>query len=347
MTAKRIPKISIIVPVFNVERYLTQCIQSLLNQTLDELEIILIDDCSTDKSSLICDEYANKYSQIKVIHKEKNEGLGMACNTGLDNANGDFIAFCDSDDYVDSQMYQTMYETAQQYSCDIVFTGIKRISSEGVFLGNLPHYNNFILYKEKKQIYSFLKDIIASAPSIKNDRKIQVSAKTVLYRHEIIKQKHLRFVSERILPSEDLIFNIDILMESNIICSLPQAFYNYRVNLSSISQKIKKDKFILFKNLYKYMTMHYNKGEMDTELQQRIQRMFIGYTRSYLCSIIKAKIPNSEKKQIVNSICKDIIWENIWKNYPIQQMPLTHKIFSWGMKKNSYFILSLLNILKK
>ena len=101
------PKVSIVVPVYRVECYLDRCVQSLVNQTLKEIEIILVDDGSPDKCPQMCDEYAKKDYRVKVIHKQ-NAGLGMACNSGIEVATGDYIAFCDSDDYVDVKMQETM-----------------------------------------------------------------------------------------------------------------------------------------------------------------------------------------------------------------------------------------------
>ena len=98
------PKVSIIVPVYNVEKYLVRCMESLLNQTLKEIEIILVDDGSPDNCPQMCDEYARRDSRVKVIHKS-NAGLGYARNSGLDVAVGEYIAFVDSDDYVDTSMY--------------------------------------------------------------------------------------------------------------------------------------------------------------------------------------------------------------------------------------------------
>ena len=93
------PKVSIIVPVYNVEKYLDRCMESLLNQTLKDIEIILVDDGSPDNCPQICDEYAKKDSRVKVVHKV-NAGLGYARNSGLDVASGEYVAFVDSDDYV-------------------------------------------------------------------------------------------------------------------------------------------------------------------------------------------------------------------------------------------------------
>ena len=107
--------ISVIVPVYNVEKYLRQCLDSIINQTYRNLEIILVDDGSTDSSGIICDEYAQIDARIKVIHKE-NGGLSSARNAGLDvcTSGGDFIAFVDSDDWLEPDMYERLYETSKK-----------------------------------------------------------------------------------------------------------------------------------------------------------------------------------------------------------------------------------------
>lgn len=112
-------KVSIVIPVFNVEKYLSTCISSAINQTLKDIEIICIDDGSTDSSGEILDEFAKKDSRIRVIHK-CNEGYGKAVNTGMDAAAGEYFAILESDDFVSPEMYETLYDTAKKYSLDII-----------------------------------------------------------------------------------------------------------------------------------------------------------------------------------------------------------------------------------
>lgn len=112
------PKVSIIVPVYKVEQYLDSCVHSLLNQTLKDIEIILVDDGSPDKCPIICDLYAQKDTRVKVIHKT-NEGLGMARNSGIEFATGEYITFCDSDDYVDLETYETVYQICKKKNLDM------------------------------------------------------------------------------------------------------------------------------------------------------------------------------------------------------------------------------------
>ena len=119
-------KLSIIVPVYNVEPYLRRCIDSILAQTFTDFELILVDDGSPDNCPAICDEYAEKDPRIVVIHKQ-NGGLSDARNAGLDIARGEYIGFVDSDDYIDAEMYEKMYNAAIMHNSDIVSCAYERI----------------------------------------------------------------------------------------------------------------------------------------------------------------------------------------------------------------------------
>ncbi len=338
-------KVSIVVPIYNVEPYLDRTMESLLKQTLKEIEIIMIDDESPDNCPAICDQYANKYSNIKVIHK-KNAGLGMACNSGIEVATGEYIAFCDSDDYVDSNMYETMYNMAIQYNADAVFSGIKTVDQNGK-INPMNSYPSLQVIKDKKDISNFAMDMIASKPSDSIERHIAMSAKIVLYRKNIIDKNNLKFVSERQFISEDLIWNLEILCHSACIVTLPQIFYYYYRNTNSLSRKIRTDKFKFFKNIRKALLKQTSRNHFPQEVKLRIEKMFIGYCRSYIGDIINSTLPHKEKKQIISDICNDSIWEEIWHNYPIFKMPRKHLLIISLMKYNLFFFISLVYKLKK
>lgn len=127
------PEISVIVPVYNCEKYIEKCINSILNQTFKDLELILIDDGSSDKSGEICEEFKKKDSRVKVIH-EKNSGVSIARNVGINIAKGKFIGFVDSDDYLSSDMYEFLYENLKNSGADISVCGIMNC-----FLKRLPN----------------------------------------------------------------------------------------------------------------------------------------------------------------------------------------------------------------
>ncbi len=133
--------VSVIVPVYNVAPYLKRCVDSLQNQTYRDLEIILVDDGSTDNSGQLCDEFASTDNRIRVIHKE-NGGLSDARNAGIKVAEGEYIGFLDSDDWVDTHMYEDMIRAALQYQAPLVITGMSRIYENGY------RNNQFILEHE-------------------------------------------------------------------------------------------------------------------------------------------------------------------------------------------------------
>lgn len=124
-----IPQISIIVPVYNAEKYLHKCITSILSQTFSNIEVLLIDDGSIDNSGLICDEYAAIDTRIRVIHKD-NGGVSSARNVGIENAKGEWITFVDSDDWIVNTMYEEMYQTAMLDNADVVYCDINMIYAD-------------------------------------------------------------------------------------------------------------------------------------------------------------------------------------------------------------------------
>lgn len=334
------PKVSVIVPVYNVEKYLDRCIQSLLNQTLKEIEIILVDDESPDKCPQICDRYAQQDVRIKVIHK-KNEGLGMACNSGMEIAKGEYIAFCDSDDYVDENMYETMYRAAIEEQADAVFTGIQTVNQEGIVRPmSQPKQKETI--RDKTHIHRYLLNMIASEPSAKEDREIPMSAKVVLYKHKMIIDHNLYFESERTLISEDLIWHIDILCHAKCICLLPQTFYYYYNNAKSLSKKIRTDRFPYFLSIREEIIHRTKQYGLTDEVNMRTDRMFIGYVRYYIRQIYNSNLTYGEKTKLVMRICDDHVWEEIWNTYPIKLMPKSHRLIMYLMKYKLLYIINLM-----
>ncbi len=128
--------ISIIIPAYNIENYIVRCLDSLLNQTYKNLEVIVVDDGSSDNTGKIIDDYASKYENIKVIHK-KNAGVSAARNSGIDVANGDYIGFVDGDDTVDKEMFEVLIDNAIKYDADISHCGYKM-----VFPSRIDYYYN-------------------------------------------------------------------------------------------------------------------------------------------------------------------------------------------------------------
>lgn len=143
--------ISIIIPVYKVEKYLEKCIQSVINQTYENLQIILVDDGSPDNCGKICDEYAKKDHRIEVIHKS-NGGLSDARNKGLEIAKGEYIGFVDSDDYIEADMYEVLYNLLKQYNADVSICNFYTVSQGKISIKNadngINEYNRIEILKE-------------------------------------------------------------------------------------------------------------------------------------------------------------------------------------------------------
>lgn len=207
--------ISVIVPIFNVEKYLKKCIDSIINQTYKNLEIILVDDGSTDNSPNICDEYIKKDSRVKVVHKE-NGGLSSARNVGLDLAKGELIAFVDSDDYIELEMYEKLKSNMDKYDSDIAICQFKKISK--YFLKKVIGVNDEMIY-EGKDIFLHMGEIKAIAWN-------------KLYRKQLF--KNIKYPEGRLF--EDMFVLCDILNNAKRVSVLNEPLYNYTLRKSSISR---------------------------------------------------------------------------------------------------------------
>lgn len=338
------PKVSIVVPVYKVEKYLDRCIQSLLNQTMKDIEIILVDDGSPDNCPAMCDDYSKKDSRVKVIHKQ-NAGLGMACNSGIEAAQGEYIAFCDSDDWVDLDCYETLYKCAKTNGVDAVYSGIKRVDEHGTVIP-MHTFSKETIYKGE-DLCSFQLGMIASSPEKKSERERQMSAKIVLYSLDIINKYDVRFKSEREYISEDLIFNLDFLQHCKSVMEIPYNFYNYYVNYSSLTKTLRKDRFDKYKFLREYLLSHYEFKD-NIESHNRINKMFIGYMRNAIEQIIDSSESIIEKQRLLNMICKDNIWSLISEKYPIKTLSypkyLIFQLTKYRMIFGLYLIFKLKNL---
>lgn len=328
-----IPKVSVIVPVYNVEAYIKECVESLRNQTLKDIEIILVDDESPDNCSLICDNYAELDSRIKVIHKI-NGGLGYARNSGLEVATGEYVAFTDSDDYERLDTYETLFGLAKETQADVLYYR---------FIGiNEPDGIQKTLYVDK-DIRKLMLDIVSNPPKSNNERDIQVSSCLGLYKREVIEQNGIRFHSERELISEDLLFNLDVLKNTKRVVVTNFESYYYRVNPNSLSHTPRIDRHEKNKAFYYYLTNYLNDIQLGEEGQLRAMRLLIAYSRATIMQLCVVNIPGGEKRRRVMQVCKDSIWQTIRKAYPIKQMPLRHRLFFESMYRGMYWSLWLMS----
>jgi len=215
------PKISIIIPVYNVETYLAKCIDSILAQTFTDFECILINDGSTDNSGKLCDQYAKKDNRIIVIHQE-NSGPSSARNAGLDTAKGEWIGFVDSDDWCDIDMFSKLYENSIKNNADISSCGWKRINQNSIET----------CIQDKEYIYNSYEAINAMF----SNKYFTGYIWNKLIKAQYFSKYNIRF-DINIIPFEETLVLYKILKHIEKAVYLPIPYYNYVINPNSITNK--------------------------------------------------------------------------------------------------------------
>lgn len=232
-------KVSIIVPVYNVEKYLKRCMESLLAQTLQEKEIILVDDGSADGSGAMCDAYA-ELPGVKVIHQE-NAGLGMARNTGMVAAGGEYIMFVDSDDYVGRELTEHLYQVCEKQGADICISGFRMVYPDGRQKAR-PCVDKTQVFTGR-DVRQVLLNTVGALPEDALDSKYGATACARLYRRKIVRDFGIRFLSEREMISEDLLFNLAFLSHAGRAAVITDTAYFYCTNENSLSKRHRGDRF--------------------------------------------------------------------------------------------------------
>ncbi|BFK82357.1 hypothetical protein I3900191A7_25020 [Clostridium baratii] len=294
-------KISIIIPVYNSEKFLNNTIESIIKQNLKNVELILINDCSTDSSGNICEFYKRNFKWIKYIELKENKGVGHARNIGLDMATGDYIHFIDSDDTLVENSYDKLFRNLNNNKIDLVTTGSNIIENnkiieirnidENIFLNNINEIGKYLDNFE-------LKD---------KDRVLNVIWNK-LYSTDIIKRNNLRF-DEEINLGEDFIFNcnyfkyINTFMESNI------CMYNYYKRYTgNLTTKFRLDVLSRRKRIYKEWTDLYNYYNLlNCDKKRKFEKIegFLMYHSLYTIFSKNCNLNQKEKKQFLDEMIAD------------------------------------------
>lgn len=343
------PKVSIIVPVYNAEKYLHRCVDSLLAQTLKDIEIILVDDSSTDASLAICEAMQQADPRIKVIHKV-NEGAGKARNAALAIATGIYIGFVDSDDYVLPEMFETLYERAEAYQTDLVMSGVlfvdgNMFSREGDVVRK-TYFDADTHFETPEELKALRMGIVGAKPGDADDSRYGMSIWKNLFRHDIIRQNGLAFHSEREMLSEDALFMIDYICCIRKATGIPEAFYYYCRNGASISKSYKKDRFEKSLVFVSQVEKRFQKDIPAEQYQVYIDRFWQAMCR-VLCSqeIIHAaqnNIKYAHLRKRLQTICTHSYTLRALKAYPVRTLPLKQRIFACAMKYRLYWTLKVL-----
>jgi len=223
------PLVSVIVPVYNVKNYLQQCVDSLLNQTLENIEIILINDGSTDSCPVICDAYAEQYKRVRVIH-QKNSGYGKVCNTGIASVRSEFFGIIESDDYVEHDMFERLYNLAKSNDLDAVrchyyYYNSRANTRERVDLSHIPHNT---IYPPQDVL-----PVFSQAPAVWS----------MLYRTNFVLENNIRFLETPGASYQDTSFTFKIFAMAKRFMLTDDTFVHYRIDNENSSSASKSKIF--------------------------------------------------------------------------------------------------------
>lgn len=325
--------VSVIIPVYNTEKYLRQCVESVLKQTYPPKEIILVDDGSTDNSPQICDEYKNQYPYIKVIHKD-NAGLGMARNTGVVYSECEYVMFLDSDDFLKEDMVEILYIASENMKYDLVKSGFVRTD----LLGNPIErrgYSQNIVYTKNEINEELLPRILGSLPNQHDSFEMGVTC--ALLRRKIIIDNNIMFPSERELISEDLVFNISFMNLVDNTKIVAYCGYMYRTNPDSLTVKFRENRFEASRHLYLYVKKIISDLNIRNNAELRWEKTYF----IYLWMSIKQEKGQKYKssKDRILKVCNDNVTVETINHYPTQFLGIRQRIFTFLVRHKFSFIL--------
>lgn len=315
--------ISVIVPVYNVEKYLNKCVDSILNQTYTNIEIILVDDGSKDKSGSICDEYEKTDKRVKTIH-QSNAGVCSARNIALSESKGKWVAFIDSDDWVEKKYIEELYKCAIKTNSDIVACGYNRVTGS-----NKECINNSGETTELSPREFLIK--------VLNPQTGMGFCHMKLYKRKIIKDV---LFNVNLSVGEDALFNEQIVSNMDKMCILQKALYNYRINQNSVVRRYDAEYAIKYLRAME-ITKEYllKKYSEDEEIIQNYYNFVAFHVLLVAVNYCYTKDNNSKNKtELFKQVCNYSEFKDGIKISNYNNLSLTRKITLFTIKHKIYFL---------
>lgn len=291
-------KISVIIPIYNREKYIRKCLESILNQTYNNIEVICVDDKSTDSSLSICKEYAQNDNRVKVVALEKNQGVSNARNTGIINATGEWIAFVDSDDYIDVNMFFDMIKAADETGVDIVLSDLDMFSQ--------GKHQDMKISLEPDNIYTkdeIRKYILPRFSYEGTDNLGLFAFSTKLYKKQIITDNRIVFDTS-IAYEEDKLFVIEVLANCNSLYYIPKAYYKYDTSSGGLYSAFNQNAWKWYVNSYfkvNYLIKKYNINNINNKYNENT---FI-YNMTWFLYRSQRIENKSERQQLQDRVIQD------------------------------------------
>ena len=321
-------KISIIVPIYNAEEHLDRCVKSILTQTVEDLELLLVDDGSNDNSLNICKEYEKKDQRVRVVHQE-NAGVSAARNHGIELAEGKYIGFVDSDDWIEPVMYERLLKEAKKTNADVIMCDATTVYSNGrTQVDTITQLSTNQILKKSDFMPSLLLEMAGSAWRCiyKNNR----------YNDKLMQSESLHFPLG-VKFSEDRIFNIYAFGYANKICYIKESYYNRYMNEKSAVHRFHEDYFEAYKKaaeeIEKAIDLAWNAEEKykTAYLQQFISGSLMAICNYYYKT---STLDKNLRKKAVKKVCQDKKLHEA-----IQKVKIANPQTRWKKKKKRVLLI--------
>mgnify|MGYP000853104879 FL=1 len=324
------PKISIIVPVFNMKAYLRNCVESLTKQTYKNLEIILVDDGSTDNSGAICDSLALLDERVIVIH-QKNGGLSYARNRGTNLATGDYIMYLDADDWIDEETCLSAIKAAIDERAEIVFWGYMKEFGEprcqefSLFDTDRVFWGESLLWLQRRLIGLVGKELYNPTRTDAYN-----SAWGKLYLKSLISRNNISFIDTKVVGAEDVFFNIQAFNNASKIVYVNGLFNHYRqVNPEAITKNHNSTLFPRFLNLFDKITTFIKDNNLNNDYTTALNNRIVLSVINCALGITSERNPEGmyNKIRALKEILKNDVYRSASKQFKLKYLPLYWQIY--------------------
>lgn len=339
-------KITIIIPVYNVELYIKKCLESILNQSYQNLEIILVNDGTEDKSMEVIIQYQND-ERLKII-EQKNMGLSAARNTGLKYATGEYIMFVDSDDWLELDCIEKCINEVKKTGAEVIlFSRINEYKNLSIKRKIFPYsklFRNKIEVRKEilRRLFGLYKE------ELKYPLKLEDlnSAWGKLYKREVINSK---FLDTKIIGSEDGIFNINIFLNIDKAAYIDSTYYHYRKdNLSSLTSIYTKERYVRFKNMYKLMNRIIEENKLSSDFKIALSNRKILNLFSFILNISISNLKFKQRMREIRNILEDKVYQEEFKSFEFKYLSFGWLIFfKLCQYKKSFILLLLMDLIIK
>ena len=340
-------KVSIIVAVYNVGLYIERCLQSITNQTYNNLEIIVVNDGSTDNSACICNEFANSDDRIIIISQE-NSGLSAARNSGMEKVTGEYTIFVDGDDYLDKDCVKICSKYFNEDFDFLMFSFTRKYNNKliktEIFDKTYIKFENEKLENLKQRFIGPMNEQLSNPHKMEDINPVW----NKIYKTKIISK--IKFVDTKIIGTEDLWFNINVIENCNKVLFINESLYFYnKENENSLTRKYNKELFNRWKVLYLKIQNWINENDVDKNLyfqclNNRIIINLLAVTRN----IVTSSMNNSDKIAELKCVLSDEVYAEKYNDFNYNYLPLHWYVFYKACEKKRYReIIILINIAEK